>query len=216
NFTVRGPIEDLINATLEDLRPNIPDPLIIDDFEINLPDGEIVGYANVSNFELTGLQGFHVSALTFDFNNNLGVNFTVDFGLLNLNSDYWADIVIAQLIPLYGEGNANVHINNLVIEGFGHGNLTGGISVSNLRVLVHVETAIFDIHGLIYNEDFSQIVSEVLTDAVAKFLNEHTKFVSDIISPILETIINAILNIDSDQTAVGASIDEILSKGLFK
>lgn len=57
-------------------------------------------------------------------------------------------------------------------------------------------------HGLLDNDEFSALVSEVLTDNVAEFLNEYKDAISDIISPIAGEIINELLKSSSNSTAV--------------
>ncbi|RZC39873.1 uncharacterized protein BDFB_009073, partial [Asbolus verrucosus] len=199
--------EDMINQTIEGLRQNIPDPLLISNLSINLPEGGVlVGDANVSNLELTGLQGFQVPYLNLAMI-GMRLNFTFVFPLINVNTDYWADVLLAELIPVYGNGRANVHLTDIEIQGSAQAQLGDVIAVKNLRIQLYLGTATFDVHGLLDNEDFSTIVNEMLTDMVASFIDNHQKFISDTFSPIIEELINGILN--DDLKAVDSIIDII-------
>lgn len=51
----------------------------------------------------------------------------------------------------------------------------------------------FDFNGLLNNPEFSALINTLLDDLFCSFLNEHRKLISEIISPILEFIINKIL-----------------------
>ncbi|XP_044267606.1 uncharacterized protein LOC123013246 [Tribolium madens] len=187
--------EDLINKTIEALRPDIPDPLKIANLTIKIPDGIdlLTGAANVSNFELTGLQGFQVPYLNLAVV-GMRLNFTFVLPSINLYTDYWGDLTVANLVPFYGSGKANVHILNAEIQGSAQADLSHGISVKNLHIQLYVGSASFDIHGALDNEDFSQILSALLNDLVASFIDNHQKVISDILSPIIEGLINAILS----------------------
>lgn len=48
-------------------------------------------------------------------------------------------------------------------------------------------------HGLLNNEDFSALVNTALNDNVAKFINDNAEVLSNIISTIAQTVIDAIL-----------------------
>lgn len=53
----------------------------------------------------------------------------------------------------------------------------------------------FDVHGLLNNEDLSTLVTEVLNDNVVNFIDEHEQLISEIISPIAQTLINSLLGV---------------------
>jgi hypothetical protein len=63
------------------------------------------GTADLSNFELTGLKGFQVPYLNLAAIGMI-LNFTFVLPSINLNTDYWGDLLVADLIPLYGDGKA--------------------------------------------------------------------------------------------------------------
>ncbi|CAH1369436.1 unnamed protein product [Tenebrio molitor] len=196
-------MEDLINSTIEGIRADIPDPLLIDNLTITIPEEItfLTGTADLSNFELTGLTGFQVPYLNLA---PIGMilNFTFVLPSINLNTDYWGDLLVADLIPLYGDGKANIHIVDAVIEGSAQAELSDGLGVKNLRIQLTVGSATFDIHGALDDEDFSAILSEVLNDVVASFIDNHQDVISDLISPIVEELINAILQSTAATTTV--------------
>lgn len=59
----------------------------------------------MSNFELTGLKDFQVPFLKLELV-GMKLNFTFVLPTINLNSDYWGDLLFGELIPLYGDGRA--------------------------------------------------------------------------------------------------------------
>ncbi|KYB27500.1 hypothetical protein TcasGA2_TC031133 [Tribolium castaneum] len=162
-------------------------------FGLAAAESEGIGNASVANFELTGLQGFQVPYLHLAVV-GMQLNFTFVLPSINLFTDYKGDLLVANLVPFYGAGKANVHILNAEIQGSAQTDLSNGISLKNLRIQLYVESATFDIHGALNNEDFSQILSALLNDLVPSFIDNHQQVISDILSPIIEGLINAILN----------------------
>ncbi|XP_063907366.1 uncharacterized protein LOC135125645 [Zophobas morio] len=196
--------EDIINSTIEGYRPDIPDPLLIDTYEISLPaeeDAVIVGNGTISNLDLAGLQGFQVSALNFAII-GMTLNFTIDLPVLDLFTDFDLDLLIADTLAIWGVGNITVHLDGLSIDGSGQANLTGGIQVENLRLTVSLQNATFDIHGLLDDEDLSELLSDILNDLAVNLIDENQELISEVISPIAETLINEILASMSATTTV--------------
>ena len=60
----------------------------------------------------------------------------------------------------------------------------------------------FDIHGLLDDEDLSQLLSDILNDLAVNLIDENQELISEVISPIAETLINEILASMSATTTV--------------
>ncbi|KAJ3644028.1 hypothetical protein Zmor_026704 [Zophobas morio] len=198
--------EGLINETIEGIRDDLPEPIVIENLTITVPEDIdiLTGSADLSNLEISGVKAFQVPALSFTLV-GMRLNFTFVLPSLNINTDYWGDLVLLDLVPIYGDGKANIHLEDLEIVGSAQASLSGGISVSGLRIQVYLGASTFDIHGALDNEDFSAILSELLNDAVTSLIDNHQEAISNIVSPIVEELLNAILaGANTDTTAAPA------------
>ena len=63
------------------------------------------GSADLSNLEISGVKAFQVPALSFTLV-GMRLNFTFVLPSLNINTDYWGDLVLLDLVPIYGDGKA--------------------------------------------------------------------------------------------------------------
>ncbi|KYB27167.1 uncharacterized protein LOC103313095 [Tribolium castaneum] len=205
--------EDLINKTIESLRPSIPDPLQIDNLPLSFPDDEtavIKGNASVSNLELTGLQGFEVTALHFAIV-GMQLNFTLLLPKIDFFTDYTLNLLLANTLPVWGDGNVTLNLENAEIQASAQANLTGGISVENLHVQVSLGSATLELHGLLGDEELCDLISAIFNDLVAKLVDENQNLISEILSPIIEAVINAIL---ADIIPTTTALPEFVTNGL--
>ncbi|RZC38239.1 uncharacterized protein BDFB_010032 [Asbolus verrucosus] len=198
--------EDLINSTIESFRANLSDPLLLDAYEIDLPDnGTILGNASIANLELKGLKGFQVPYLNFALI-GFRLNFTIDLPVLDLYTDFNLNLLIADTLAIWGNGNVTVHLDNIDIQGSAQANLTDGLSVDNVRIQLQLGNGTFEIHGLLDDEDLSSLLSSILNDLAVKLIDENQELITEIISPIIQDLINSILA-SADQTTTAPPAD---------
>ncbi|XP_019869805.2 uncharacterized protein LOC109598355 [Aethina tumida] len=196
---VRGIFENLINSTITKITSALPEIVSISKLPIAFPDeGAITGYCNISNLQITGIKNLVASYIKVEVF-SMRLNMTLDLPDININLAYDADSTLANLIPLYGAGKMNIDLENIRLTIAGGVNFTGGIALKDINVGLTLGDAVFNLHGLIDNEDFSAIISSVLTDNVAPFINDNASIISNIISPLIQTIINSILKPSSIQ-----------------
>ncbi|CAH0557090.1 unnamed protein product [Brassicogethes aeneus] len=188
-----GIFDKIINSTLNKIIEKLPELITMKDLDINFPEsGLIVGSANISSLSLVGINKLVASYIKVNVL-NMHLNMTMDLPMVNINMNYGADVTLADLLPLYGDGKININLEKTSLQIAGGVNMTGGISLKDISVILSMGGATFDLHGLIYNEDFSDVVSGMLTDNVAPFINNNQKVISGILSPLIETVFNSVL-----------------------
>ncbi|ENN77148.1 hypothetical protein YQE_06287, partial [Dendroctonus ponderosae] len=191
---IRSLVDNLVNETITKLVAEIPEPInLTSGLAVTLDNDVISGSANVSDLVLSGLASLVASNITTTLLPTT-LNATLQIPKLSLNTKYNADLLIASLVPAYGHGRVGVSLEDIELMVAGGLNITDGISLSNVTIAITLGEAVFDLHGLLDNDEFSALVSEVLTDNVAEFLTEYKDAISDLISPIAGEIINEILS----------------------
>ncbi|KAG5873857.1 hypothetical protein JTB14_025474, partial [Gonioctena quinquepunctata] len=86
-----------------------------------------------------------------------------------------------------------IHLDDAKISLEGFLSMKGGLKFSNLVVVLTVGDITFDLNGLLDNTEFSVLASVVLTDTVPDFINTNHQVITDIISPIVEQVLNSVL-----------------------
>ncbi|ERL88786.1 hypothetical protein D910_06168 [Dendroctonus ponderosae] len=209
---IRSLVDNLVNETITKLVAEIPEPINLTSGLAVTLDNDVIstkwvktacfrGSANVSDLVLSGLASLVASNITTTLLPTT-LNATLQIPKLSLNTKYNADLLIASLVPAYGHGRVGVSLEDIELMVAGGLNITDGISLSNVTIAITLGEAVFDLHGLLDNDEFSALVSEVLTDNVAEFLTEYKDAISDLISPIAGEIINEILSSASNSSAV--------------
>jgi len=189
---VGGIIEDLINATINTIVHNLTEPIAIDALTLNFTDELLNGRANLSAFALYGLKALAASQIQVNIL-SLAMNATIKIPKIKLDTKYFADVTLLEFIPLYGNGRVGVNVDKIDLLVTGRVNITHGLSISNATVSFGVGEISFDLHGLLNNEELSVLISTALNDSAGLFINQNRKAISDLISPVAQEIINAIL-----------------------
>jgi hypothetical protein len=141
---------------------------------------------------LAGLQSFQVTYLNFAIV-GMRLNLTLDLPKIDFFTDYSLNLLVGNTVPVFGDGNLTIHIEDLEIQATAQANLTGGISVQNLELQITIGNATFDLHGLFNDEELSDLISSILNDLAVNLIDENQELITQIISPIAESLINSIL-----------------------
>ncbi|XP_050307540.1 uncharacterized protein LOC126744225 [Anthonomus grandis grandis] len=190
---LEGIIDGLINTTINNILANLTDPIAISNLSLSFDQDLLSGSTNISKFQLYGIKKLVATNISVSVL-SLAMNATIEVPQILLNTKYYADIVAAQLVPLYGDGSISATIDDIVIQVGGKVNMTGGLSLSNVTVAFTLGDATFSLTGLLNNPDLSSLISQVLNDNVVSFINDNVEVLSKIISPIAQQLINVILN----------------------
>jgi hypothetical protein len=212
-------MEGMINSTIEGLRPSIPEPLEIDQLDINFGDfiGEslISGNLQLSDVSVSGLKGFQVTFLNMAAV-GMKLNFTIEFPTIDLSTGYLADTVLLTILPIYGNGTSKIQIEGLQVKGITQLKLTAPLQLINLTIAIGLERMSFEVNGLLYDDEFSSfastLVTSLLNDVVIPFLNENAGIVSTVISPIIEGLINDVL---AGMTATTTTVSPDITAAVF-
>ncbi|XP_060522340.1 uncharacterized protein LOC132699566 [Cylas formicarius] len=208
-----GLIDGQINSTINGLLANLSDPFEIEDLSATFDSELLTGSFGINDLTLLGVK--KIAASKIDVNLlGLALNMTISVPKLILNSKYNADLALADLLPLYGDGRASVTLEGFDIIVGGKLNITGGLGLSNVSILTTLDDANFDLHGMLNNEEFSLLVSEALNDNFVDFLNENEQVIGGYLSAIAQAAINGILG----KSAASDTLDEILevvNRGLY-
>ncbi|KAJ8982506.1 hypothetical protein NQ317_018546 [Molorchus minor] len=195
---VRGVIENLVNSTLNGIIQNLTETIEIDDLPIDLgTNAQLSGYLDLSELKIIGLK----SLVATDISVNvlaLEVDVKLELTELLLSTNYKADLVALGLVPLYGDGLITITLDEVLLGIHGKAKLgTNSTSINDLAIVIALDDAVFQVTGVLDNTEFSTIVSNVLNDNVAKFINENQDLISGIISPLIENLINMVLENNS-------------------
>ncbi|VEN53961.1 unnamed protein product [Callosobruchus maculatus] len=204
NWAGEGAIEILINTTLSKIIETLPDPFPVPAINLSLPNQSLLsGYLKVSNFKLAGIHKIVASKIKTAVIGKTTANITIEASDIHLDFDYDTDITLLELLPLYGAGSNHILLQNLNLELFTSLQVFGGIKVKELNATMNMQALLFDLHGLIYNEDFSKLASTMLNGNVGLFLNQYAQLISGYISPVLKELLNAMFNPKKNSTLEG-------------
>nr|CAI5837064.1 unnamed protein product [Callosobruchus analis] len=195
NWEGEGPIDILINTTLSAIIKAAPDPFPVP--PINLKFGNqtlLSGFLKISNFKVAGIHKIVASKIKTAVIGKTVANITIEASDIHVDFDYDIDITLLDVLPLYGAGSNQIVLQNLNLELFTSLQVIGGIKFKELNATMTLKELLFDLHGLIHNEDFSKLVSTVLNDNVGLFLNRYSEIVSGYLSPVLKEVLNAIFS----------------------
>ncbi|XP_018561346.1 uncharacterized protein LOC108903601 [Anoplophora glabripennis] len=207
---VRDMIGDFINKTINSNLANLTEPVTIDSLHIDFDSEEsdtLSGALNVTDAHIIGIKNLVAKQISVNLT-SMDVDLELEINKLIVNLDYWADMVLLKLLPLYGSGKMNIVLEDFDVTVAGHADITDGISLDNVTIGIGLSAATFDLHGLIDNTEFSSLISAALNDNFVTFVNEHRQVVTNLISPIVENILHQILNPSNDD-------DDTLKKALL-
>ncbi|CAG9766516.1 unnamed protein product [Ceutorhynchus assimilis] len=217
---LQGLIDGLINKTINNILANISEPICVDKMNLSSSNDQLNGFIDVINFKLYGIKEMVAEKLDVSLL-NLNLNSTLYIKQLVLGTQYDADVTLLELVPLYGNGRVSVTLDDIDICVFGKVSTKGGISISNVTVSFNIGDGVFQVTGLLHNEDFSVLLSTIMNDNVIPFINEHSDLISKIVSPILEKLIQAALGGGSKsaellefQELYEAELDQLLNGDL--
>ncbi|XP_074025462.1 uncharacterized protein isoform X1 [Leptinotarsa decemlineata] len=192
-------IGDIINGTMNKILRNISDSVHLPPIAVVFKNNSLIsGGLNVTNFKIDGLPNIVASVISYNiFNSKL--NMTILVPDIDIGFGYWADIGIGELIPLYGAGRNNIYSKLITINVNGCAKLvSGGLTFSDIRVILHFGEMTFNLNGLLNNSELSALVSSILTDNVQNFVNNDQELITDLISPIVEIVMNQLFKPKSD------------------
>ncbi|XP_044752757.1 uncharacterized protein LOC123312414 [Coccinella septempunctata] len=190
-------INGIIKSLLDSLKSAIPEP-------VNLPKLNIsLSYDNIANGSFVigdlveiGARNFNASVVKANILKST-LNVVLDFPSINLNTNYFSDLLFGSILPMYGEGPANIRLKNLRLNLTSHYDfklLKMKLQIKNTTLLLTLDDAVFDIHGMINNEAFSILCSQILDDTVSVFINKHNVLISKVLSPVIESVVNSALS----------------------
>ncbi|XP_044267637.1 uncharacterized protein LOC123013270 [Tribolium madens] len=191
--------ENTINATIQSLRANLPDPLNLDLTipQLTFTDALINGTLDLSNPSIIGLPTFLVPKLKFQL---IGykLNITISFPTLQVSPIYDTDLFLLTVLPIYGNGTANVYLNDLKLAIYLELKTSPALKIENFRIVITLKDIKLDIEGLLYDEEFSKFASSVVTGLantfITPYINDNADQISDTLSPIIQDLINEIIS----------------------
>ncbi|CAH1104683.1 unnamed protein product [Psylliodes chrysocephalus] len=190
-------ITNIINGTLNKIIKNLSDPMTIKDMNLSFnKPGMISGGLKASDIQISGIKSLIATVLKIDFKTHTIVITLQVIDSIFAKLNYMIDLLVADLVPLYGEGLGSIDFTGLQLDiagGISTKSLTN-ITVSDLQVLVTLKTATFNLNGLLNNPEFSALVNTALNDNFVTLVNENNKLLSSILGPIVTGIINGALH----------------------
>ncbi|CAG9766517.1 unnamed protein product [Ceutorhynchus assimilis] len=214
NHRLQGVIDGLINKTINSLVAKLDDPITVDHIAADLPNNtdNISGTASISNFSLGGLKKLVATKIDVSL---LGLSLNAEIAVpdIDLNTEYDADIELQKWFPLmWGRGVAIMKIGGIDVRVGGKVSMKGGLSISNTTVSFTIGSAWFRFTGLLYDDELSYTLSEILNTVVVSFVDDYQEWISSIISPIAGEIINALLHSASESEEFLQLADQLLEE----
>ncbi|CAG9854929.1 unnamed protein product [Phyllotreta striolata] len=191
----RGIIGDIINDTINNALKNMSDPTEVKDMNLVL-DKMVNGRLNISGTTISGIKSIVASVIDVDIGAqtlNMSIEMTKT---LSFKTNYDMDLVVADVVPLYGKGPLSVDFTGAKLSILGKLDIQSlsNITVAEVDVLFLLDSANFDIQGLLNNPELSMLVNEALNDNLVSFIDQNNHLLSNIIGPIIKDIINSILH----------------------
>ncbi|KAJ3645415.1 hypothetical protein Zmor_023074 [Zophobas morio] len=198
NIVPYAGINDLVNSTVEGMRPDLPDPLVLEDpLNLNLTEDIINGTLDIQDIRVTGLKGLLVPYLLLVMPTFL-LHFEFVVPVIEINAQYKTDIDLLGLLNVYGNGSARIALNNVQLKGTTVVSLSPSMSMKDLDIEVRLQSVDVDIQGLLYDEGFSSFASGLITLLaewlIVPYVNNNASAIGDIVGPILEDVINGLLS----------------------
>ncbi|XP_018561304.1 uncharacterized protein LOC108903564 [Anoplophora glabripennis] len=190
-----GVIENTINTTLNRFKANLTDPISIASRSFNFGEEEALsGGFNVSSLKIGGVKDFVAEEIEVNMELHK-IYMKIALCDLSVNFKYWADMLLLNLVPLYGQGRMGINFDEVEVEVQAASNTDEeeNIKIKDVALLFSLTETTFDLKGLINNSEYSALISNVVTDNFVNFVNHNAEMISQTISPIVETIINSIL-----------------------
>ncbi|XP_057653405.1 uncharacterized protein LOC130892197 [Diorhabda carinulata] len=191
NVELGSVITDLINKTINSLIENLDEPLVLDDINVDENSEGLSGTIDVTNIKISGLKSLVATYIDVNLISKI-MNITIHIPDINLQFAANVDVVLAELIPLYGAGKNSIDLSEIELT------ITGLIDIHDLKhikvqdvgVLIHLDSATFNFNGLLNNVEFTALINTMLTDNVAAFINDNDALLSKVLGQIIEDIVN--------------------------
>ncbi|XP_056638098.1 uncharacterized protein LOC130446075 [Diorhabda sublineata] len=191
NVELGSVITDLINKTINSLIENLDEPLVLDDINVDENSEGLSGTIDVTNIKISGLKSLVATYIDVNLISKI-MNITIHIPDINLQFAANVDVVLAELIPLYGAGKNSIDLSEIELT------ITGLIDIHDLKhikvqdvgVLIHLDSATFNLNGLLNNVEFTALINTMLTDNVAAFINDNDALLSKVLGQIIEDIVN--------------------------
>ncbi|XP_066138369.1 uncharacterized protein [Euwallacea fornicatus] len=228
DVTVKGIIDDIINATINDIVSTLDDPLTLNASSNTFNDAILTGWLKTSDFVLKGLKSIVANYIDVSYNTNgtSSINLTVTLESLNLFSNYETSLLIGQLFPFSGKGNISANLDSFSVKLYTLANVTflSNVSIGNFKnttidILIGEDTWI-DVEGAWNSDEASKLINEYLATLVPKIVEyidvNHVK-ISQVLSPILQELLENLFggefvsakNLDNTQIELGVFHDLI-------
>ncbi|XP_072395110.1 uncharacterized protein [Diabrotica undecimpunctata] len=190
---LRDFIGDIINGTLNGAIAKMADPLPIPDIHMDQNTEVLSGTIDLKDITVSGVHKIVSTAVSTNLITQQ-LNISVKIPDLTLNFAADVNVVVLELVPLYGSGKQNINIGDVEISINAVADLSKipKISVSKVDVVLVVGSVTFNLNGLLDNPEFTALVNTLLNDNVAKFIDEHGAFLTPIIDELVKDLINSL------------------------
>ncbi|XP_028127910.1 uncharacterized protein LOC114324303 [Diabrotica virgifera virgifera] len=190
---LRDFIGDIINSTLNGAISKMSDPMTIADIHMDQNSEALAGTIDIKDIAISGIHKIVSTAVSTNLITQQ-LNISVLVPDLTINFGAAVNVVVLELVPLYGSGKQNINIGDvkLSINAVADLSKIPKIQVSKVDVVLNVGSITFNLNGLLDNPEFTALVNTLLNDNVAKFIDEHGNFLMPIIDDAIKTLINSL------------------------
>ncbi|XP_060520568.1 uncharacterized protein LOC132698485 [Cylas formicarius] len=183
-----GLLDGVVNATLNTIIGNLPDPLSFADIVINSDNDILSGYINITKVEVDGLK--EIYAPLVDAGLSLAVNLTLALPTVALDVEFDADSTFVKLLHFYSQDSSvRITLNNAQAWIYGQADLSNGLSIKDATIgYDSVDDITFEFKNILNDDGLSQLFSDILSDNVARFLNDNKEFISKVLTDAFRAI----------------------------
>ncbi|KAJ9589109.1 hypothetical protein L9F63_017613 [Diploptera punctata] len=171
-------IRDIITNGIPAFNITTLDPLTLPDtYDVELPPASGVMTVNelhLENVTLTGLGGFVSNKFEVSIRTIPIVPFEFDLSFfLNATADYIKlDLLIGDMIPLYGDGTLELGIDNLRLNGKLVLHVSTPVTITTMDVAVSIDGTEFDISNIMYmgGTQYARTFNRVMSETTPQIL----------------------------------------------
>ncbi|XP_031342560.1 uncharacterized protein LOC116170363 [Photinus pyralis] len=152
----------------------------VNDGSVMAKDVEVHGLSKITvkGLKLTVIPPVVAIAVAFE-------NITVSIGEYSVN-------ITTDFAPVYGLGKLTLTSQNILLSCSGAARFDP-LGVTDLKIRFDLDTFDFNVTGLLNNEEFSEIISSVISDTVPGHLQKHGAMIGQMVAKPVEEIINGLI-----------------------
>ncbi|XP_060519903.1 uncharacterized protein LOC132698067 isoform X2 [Cylas formicarius] len=183
-----GLLDGVVNATLNTIIGNLPDPLSFADIVINSDSDILSGYINITKVEVDGLK--EIYAPLVDAGLSLAVNLTLVLPKVTLDVEFDADSTFVKLLHFWGQhSSVSFTLVNAQVWIYGQADISNGLSIKDATIgFLNIDKLQFQFSNILNDDEFSDLLNDLLGKDFSDLFNDNVEYISRILTDIFKII----------------------------